>query len=254
MQTHDITPEQRNRAARRKERRRQKAARRAEELRRQIELLRRQIADARRRRQRMLLLLLLAILAMKQSILTAISYSITHHPKTISGPTGWMPNPDNDFAPRKNEDDFCDGYSFEQWTRLSKERGITLSRKAERDKAWKGDADFHLFPLRYQDWGHRPYIGQVMEELKTPYWQQDALVALKLLTPREVHLYLDEAYAVDLGELRQCFADRDADIIGAFQKRAVLWEQRKQQEAEQARRAKNVNKPEDDSNGLAPGS
>ncbi|UNZ52847.1 hypothetical protein [Agrobacterium tumefaciens] len=253
MQNRHLTPEQKSRFARRKERRRQQAALRAEELRRRRDRLRRQIADARRRRQRMLMLLLLAILAMKQAILTAISYSITYRLNPTREPKDWAPDPGNDFAPHDHRNEYCDGYSYAQWSRMLKERGLSRSRKAERQKAWQSEPDYHLFPLRYREWGHRPYIGQVMQELTAPYWQQDALEALKLLTPPEVHTYLDEAYAVDLRELRQCFGDRDADIIRAFQNRAVMWEQRKQQEAEQARKAKHVNKPEDDSNGLAPG-
>lgn len=247
-----LTPAQKEKTRQREERRRRERQRREDELRRRIERLRRQVAEARRRRQRLLLLFLMAILAMQESILATFTRLFNHSTDPKEDSRNWTPDPVNDFAPQNAKDQYCDGYSYAQWSRMLKERGICLSRKAERQKAWESEPDYHLFPLRYREWGHRPFIGQIMEELTAAYWRHDALTALKLLSPREVHAYLEEAYASDLGELRQCLAHRDADIVRAFQNRAVLWEERKQREAEQARKAKNCNKPEDDSNKLAP--
>ncbi|MBB3611593.1 hypothetical protein [Rhizobium sp. BK602] len=80
--------------------------------------MRRQIEEARKRRQRMLLLLLLAILAMQESILAAFQRSYVDWPDPDPGPLDWTPDPANDFAPRHGSDDYCDGYSREQWNRM----------------------------------------------------------------------------------------------------------------------------------------
>ena len=132
------------------------------------------------------------------------------------------------------------------------ERGIQISRKAELRTEWETDPDYELFPERYRLWGHKPYLGQLMYDLTAPYWKADALSAIKLLSPAQTHQYLDESYATDPGDLRQCLADRDADIIQAFQTRAILWEERKRQEAEEARKSKKDKKPDDDKKSFDP--
>jgi hypothetical protein len=242
---HQFTPAQKNKIKKQQERRRRKRRQREDEYRRRIERLRRQIEEARRRRQRLLLMLLLAILAVQESILAAFQRSYVYWPDPDPEPKDWTPDPANDFAPKHGHDDYCDGYSREQWDRMLDERGIKLSRKAEMKAAWEVDPERELFPERYQLWGHRPYIGQIMAELTAPYWRADAFAALKLLTPTEVHTYLDEGYTAG-STFRQCLADRDASIINNLRNHAILWEERKQREAEEARKSKNDKKLDDD--------
>ncbi len=212
-----LTSEQKAKIKKEDDRRRCKRRQRENEYRSQIERLRRRIAEARRRRQRMLLMLLLAILTMQESIFAAFRRSYIYSPKPTYDPTNWTPDPSNDFAPRLGHDDHCDGYSRERWSRMIAERGIKLSREVERLEAWKSDPDYDLFPPRYREWNHKPYIGQVMEELTAPYWQQDALTALKLLSPPETHKYLDEACLTDLREAedqnRANFSDRRISLL-----------------------------------------
>lgn len=233
------------------ESRRRERRKREDEYRRRIDNLRRQIEEARRRRQRMLLLFLLAVLAMQESFLAALVRSRTYQPDYHPGPSGWTPSPARDYAPRNRHDDHCDGYSHEEWTRMLDERGINLSRKAEIRAEWHADPERELFPERYQLWGHRPYIGQIIDELKAEYWRADAFAALKLLTPTEVHTYLDEGYAAG-STFRRCLADRDADIIANFRSHALLWEERKRYESEEARKAKDDKKPDEDEKKFEP--
>ncbi|WQO64672.1 hypothetical protein U8C40_16275 [Sinorhizobium medicae] len=240
-----LTPAQKAKYEKEKHRRRRERRRREDEYRR-LERLRRQIEDARRRRQRMLLLFLLAVLAMQESILATFQRSYTYQPDPDPEPSNWTPNSANDYAPRAGDDDHCDGYSREQWNRMLDKRGIRISRKGEIKAAWEADPERERFPERYQDWGYRPHLAELIYDLTAPYWQADAFAAIKLLTPHEVHTYLGEAYATDPGDLRQCHADRDHQIVAAFQNRAILWEERKQREAEEARKAKNDKKPDDD--------
>lgn len=247
-----LTPEQKSKIKKREERRRRERERRTDEYRRRIERLCRQIEEARKRRHRMLLMLLLAILAMQESILAAFQASYTYRPDPILDPEDWTPDPANDYAPRAGDDDHCDGYSREQWNRMLDERGIRISRKGEIKAAWEADPERERFPERYQDWGYRPHLAELIYDLTAPYWRADAFAALKLLSPPETHKYLTEAYATDPGDLRQCLADRDSDIIQAFQTRAALWEERKRKEAEEARKANNEKKPDNDEKNFDP--
>lgn len=247
-----FTLNQKTKIKKREERRRRERRRRDEEYRRRIERLRRQIEEARKRRQRLLLLLLLAMLAMQESILATFQRSYMDLSDADPRPLDWRPDPANDFAPRDGSDDYCDGYSREQWNRMLDERGIKVSRKTEMKAEWEADPERELFPERYQLWEHRPYVSQIMPELTAPYWREDAVAALKLLTPHEVHTYLDEAHAIDPGDLRKCFSDRDQQIITALQQRAILWEERKREEAEYALKAKRENRPDDDKDEFAP--
>lgn len=233
-------------------RRRRKRRQREDEYRRRIERLRRQIEEARRRRQRMLLLFLLAVLAMQASFLAVLIGSYTYQPDPDPEPTGWMPGPRNDFAAQPGHDDHCDGYSRKGWTRMLDERGIKLSRKAELKAQWETDPERENFPQRYQEWGYRPYLGEIMNDLTDARWQAVAFTAIKLISPPETHKYLAEAYVTDPGDIRQCFGDRDVDIIEAFQNRAVLWEERKRREAEEAQKAKKDKKPDDDEKKFEP--
>lgn len=251
MHQHQLTPDQKAKIKKREERRRRERQRREEEYRRRIERLRRQIAEARKRRQRLMLLLLLAILAMQESILATFRRSYIHWPDPALEPKDWTPDPANDFAPRPGHDDHCDGFNREQWNRMLDERGIKLSRKAELKAEWEADSERELFPERYQMWGSKPHLGQIMDELKAEYWRADAFAALKLLTPTEVHTYLDEGYTAG-STFRRCLADRDADIINNFRSHAILWEERKRCEAEEARKAKNDPKPNEDEKKFEP--
>lgn len=228
-----------------KERRRRDRQRREDEYRRRVERLRRQIAEARRRRQQMLLLFLLAVLELQESILATFRRSYIHLPDPAPEPKDWAPDPANDFAPRPG-DDYCDGYSRRQWDRMAEERGIKPSRKAEIKAAWEADPDRERFPTRYQEWGYKPHLGQIMYDLTAPYWQQDALSALKLLSPPETHKYLAEACLTDLRDLLMCRAESSDEIVRNFRVAAHDWDIRKDKEAEEARKEKELSRKNDD--------
>lgn len=252
MQHQQLTPEQKARSKKREERRRRERERRVEEYRRYIERLRRQIAEARKRRQRMLLLFLLAVLAMQEKLSVALKSSFSPRPVRPTSSGKWTPSPENDFAAQADHDDHCDGYSRKEWTLMLDERGIKLSRKAEMKSAWEADPDHELFPPRYRNWGYRPFLGEVMNDLSEPRYQPDALKGLKLLSPPETHQYLDEVYAVNPLDLLHCRAALSADIVRNFQRRAVVWEEHKKQAAEEARKAKNDKKPDGDEKSFDP--
>lgn len=243
------TPEQKSKTARQKERRRRERERRKDEYRRRIEELRRRIAEARKRRQRLLLMLLLALLAALESMRPKFAVSMSW-PEPTPDPTGWTPDPATDFAPKDAHDDHCDGYSREQWNRLLDERGIKLSRKAELQEAWKTDPERELFPDRYKDRGYRPFLGEIMNDLSEPRYQPDALTGLKLLSPPEVHRYLDEVYAINPTNLLHCRADLSADIVRNFQSRAVVWEEHKRRQTEEAKRDKELSRKNGDDQGI----
>jgi hypothetical protein len=38
---------------------------------------------------------------------------------------GWMPSPEADYAPSSGEENYCDGYSFQQWTKMAARAGST---------------------------------------------------------------------------------------------------------------------------------
>lgn len=249
-----LTPAQKSKIKKQEEHRRRELRQREDEYRRRIERLRRQIEEARRRRQRLMLLLLLAILAMQESILAAFQRSFVDWPDPDPDPEpkDWAPDPRNDFAAQPGHDDHCDGYSRKEWTRMLDERGIKLSRKAEMKAAWEADPDHELFPPRYRNWGYRPYLGEIMNDLTDQRYQPDALTGLKLLSPPETHQYLDEVYAINPLDLLHCRAELSADIIHNFKSRAVLWEERKRREAEEARKARNDKKSDGDEKKFEP--
>lgn len=236
--------------AERKRRRRLERARREVEYRRRIERLHRQIEEARRRRQRMLLLFLLAILAMQESILAAFRRSYIVWPDPAPDPTDWTPDPERDFAPQPDNGDHCDGYSYEQWNRMLDERGIKLSRKAELKAAWEADPEREHFPTRYQEWGYKPFLTEIMNDLTDQRYQRDALTGLKLLSPPETHQYLDEVYAFNPFNLLHCRAELSADIVRNFQSRAVMWDDQKRRHAEEARREKELSRKNDGDKGV----
>lgn len=244
-----LTPEQKSKIARQKERRRRERERREDEYRRRIEELRRRIAEARNRRQRLLLMLLLALLAALESTRPKFAASV-YWPDPTPDPTRWTPDPSNDYAPAPGNDDHCDGYSYEQWNRMLDERGIRFSRKSELRAAWEADPERVLFPDRYKNWGYKPFLAEIMNDLSEPRYQPDALKGLKLLSPPETHQYLDEVYAVNPLDLLHCRAALSADIVRNFQSRAVLSEEHKKREAEEAKRDKELSGKNDDKQGI----
>jgi hypothetical protein len=187
---------------------------------------------------------------MQESILAAFRRSYIDWPDPTPDPTDWTPNPAKDFAPVPGHDDHCDGYSYEQWNRLLGERGIRVSRKAELQEAWKADPERELFPQRYKDWGYRPYLGEVMNDLTDQRYQSDALAGLKLLSPPETHQYLDEVYAISPLDLLHCRAELSVDIVRNFQSHAAGWDEYKRRQAEEARKADK--KPDDDEKSFDP--
>ena len=247
-----LTPAQKAKYDKEKNRRRRERRQREDEYRRRIERLRRQVEEARRHRQRMWLLFLLAVLALQESLLAAFRRSISFRPDPIADPADWTPDPNKDFAPAPGNDDHCDGYSYEQWNRMLEERGIRLSRKAELKAEWEADPERVHFPTRYQEWGYKPFLTEIMNDLTDQRYQPDALTGLKLLSPPETHQYLDEVYAVNPLDLLHCRAALSADIVRNFQSRAVVWEEHKKQAAEEARKAKNDKKPDDNEKSFDP--
>lgn len=241
-----FTLNQKSKIKKREERRHRERRRREEEYRRRIERLRRQIEEARKRRQRMLLLFLLAILSMQESILATFQRSYADWDNPDPGPLDWTPDPATDFAPRHGSDDFCDGYSRERWNLMLDERGIKVSRKAELKAAWEGDPDWERFPARYQQWGYRPFLGEILNDLREDRCKSDALAALKLSSPIEIHSYIDEAFYLNPADLRHCFAPRDHEIVAALQSRAVLWKEGKRRYAERTRSDKEFRREIDD--------
>ncbi len=250
MDHYPLTLKQKAEIKKNEERRRRKRRLREDEYRRRIERLRRQIEVARKRRQRLMLLLLLAILAIQESIFATFQRSYTYHPDPDPEPEDWTPDPRNDFAAQPGHDDHCDGYSRKEWTRMLDERGINLSRKAEMKASWEADPDYERFPDRYKNWGYRPYLGEIMDDLTDQRWQGAALKALKLMSPDETHQYLDEAYASDPADLLMCRANSSADIVRNFQSAAIRWEFRKQREAEEAKRDKEFSRKNDGDKGV----
>lgn len=245
-----LTLAQKSKIEKQEDRRRRKRRQREDEYRRLIERLRRQIEEARRRHQRMLLLFLLAVLAMQESLFAAFARSISYRPDPVADPADWTPDPKKDFAPAPGHGDHCDGYSYEQWNRMLDERGIKVSRKAELQAEWKADPERKLFPTRYQNWGYRPYLGEIMSDLTDARHQNDALTAIKLMSPPETHRYLDEAYASDPADLLMCRANSSVDIVRNFQSAAIRWEFRKQREAEEAKRDKELSRKNDGDKGV----
>ena len=242
-----FTLNQKSRTKNRKERRRRERQWREEEYRRRIERLRRQIEEARKRRQRLLLVLLLALLAALESMRPWRTW-VMYWPEPNS--VDWTPDPANDFAAAPDSDDYCDGYSREQWDRMAEERGIKLSRKAELKDAWKADPERELFAERYKDWSYRPYLGEIMNDLTDQRYQLDALAALKVLSPPEVHRYLDEVYAINPASLLHCRADLSADIVRNFQRGAVVWEEDKRRREADAKRDRELSRKNDDDLGI----
>ena len=249
MQQHQLTPNQKAKIKKREERRRRERERREDEYWRRIEELRRRIAEARKRRQRLLLMLLLALLAALESTRPKFSISMSW-PDPTPDPTDWRPHPHNDFAPAPGKDDHCDGYSYEQWSRMTAERGIKLSRKAELREAWMANPDREHFPQRYREWGYRPFLGEVMNDLSEPRYQPNALMALKLLSPPEVHRYLDEVYAINPLDLLHCRAELSADTVRNFQSHAAGWDEYKRRQAEESKRDKELSRTNDDDKGV----
>ncbi|WDZ76878.1 hypothetical protein PWG15_20220 [Ensifer adhaerens] len=252
MPQHQLTPAQKSKIRKQEERRERERQRREDEYRRRVERLRRQIEEARKRRQRLLLLLLLALLAALESTRPAFTFQHWHEPRPEpkEKPKEWAPSPENDFAPRRGHDDYIDGYSYEQWTRLADARGISLTSKAALKRRWEADPEHELFPRRYRDWGYRPTLRELMYDLTAPYWQADAFAAIKLMSPAETHQYLDEAYATDLGDLLMCRAGSSDEITKNFQSAAVGWEIRKRREAEEAKRERELSRKNDGDQGI----
>ncbi|MDI7862959.1 hypothetical protein MRS76_13425 [Rhizobiaceae bacterium n13] len=230
----------------------QKRARwRDEEYRRHLERLRLQIEEARKRRHRLRLLVLLILLALLISMRPTFSWLASEQQDESASSSSpqrllpvdkvaveaeWMPSPEADYAPRPGEENHCDGYSFQQWTKIADARGISMSSRAAKKRRWDADPQRELYPLRYQDWGYKPYLGEIMDELRDARWGADAFLTLKIMSPPEVHQYLDEAYVRDPADIRLCRADFTDEIIRNLKSAAFRWEARKRRDEEEARR------------------
>lgn len=252
MQRQKLTPAQKAAIEKDEERRRHKRRQWEAEYRRRVERLRRQIEEARKRRQRLMLRLLLAILAIQESILAAFQRSFTYQPDSNPDTNDWTPDPTRDYAPRHGHDDHIDGYSYEQWTRMTAERGIQISRKAELKAQWEGDPERENFPQRYQEWGYKPFLTEIINDLSETRYQPAALTGLKLMAPAETHQYLQEVYAIQPLDLLHCRAELSVDIINNFRRHAIGWEEQKRREGEEARMAKNEKKTDDDGKSFDP--
>lgn len=247
MTQHAYTPTEKARIHRKqRDRRRRDWQRREGEFRRRIERLRRQIEQARKRRQWLLLLILIAILTMQKSLSAAFARLVSYPADPITDDVDWMPDPLNDYAPRRDSDDFCDGYSRAQWDRMAEKRGFRVNRKAQLKAEWEADPDWGRFPERYQQWDYRPFLGEIFNDLRQQRWQSDALAALKLLSPQEVNQYIEEAFYLNPADLRQCNAQRDREIVAALRSRAILWEECKRRDAELSRPDKESREKIDD--------
>ncbi len=198
----------------------------------------------------MMLLFLLAVLAMQESILTLFTRSFPSRPDPTPGLKHWTPSPEKDYAPEHGNDDHCDGYSREQWDRMAHERGIKLSRKGEMKWAWKADPERENFPQRYQEWGYKPFLTEVMNDVTDRRYQLDALKTLKLLSPPELHRFLDEAYAINPTYLLSCRAELSTDIVRNFQSHAAVWDAYKRRQVEEARREKELSRKNDGEQGI----
>lgn len=245
---HHLTPEQKAIIQRKKDRRRERQ-KREDEYRRRIERLRGQIEEARRRRQRMWLLFLLAVLAMQESILAAFQRSLVDWPDPHPETKNWTPDPTRDFAPQLGHDDHCDGYSFEEWTKIADERGISLSSKAALKRRWEADPEHENFPARYKAWGYRPTLEELLHELTATYWQHEAIKAIKLMSPPDTHKYIEEASVSDIRDVLMCRAKTNGEITKNFQRSAIEWELRREKEAEEARPEKELSRKNEDDKG-----
>ncbi len=109
-----------------------------EEWRKQQNNIRRRIAEARKRRQRFLFWLLIAMLA----FMTANNFLVSRPRFYLAKPAPkpprrkekqenkpnenlqkWEPSAENDFMSRPGHDDYCDGYSRQEWEAMAEERG-----------------------------------------------------------------------------------------------------------------------------------
>lgn len=250
---------------RRRERRRRDEARR----RKQIEQLRRRAEEARKRRMRLMLLMLLALIAAME--LFRFKFPSRYHhwferdtPSTPPSRAGssdtadlavndeWTPSPDNDYRPRPGSTNYIDGYDREQWERLMEQHRAAsgrLSKSQELARDWLADPKRDEFPERYKDLVHKPNLVRLMDDFRHEKSRPDAITALRVILPTEFHTYLMEAYAVDQADLRQCVGYRDRDILQEFNRRSLLWQERKRLEAEEAHR----NSLDLDDDGTKPG-
>ncbi|MGO7182940.1 hypothetical protein ACCT14_13475 [Rhizobium brockwellii] len=207
---------------------------------RRTENLKRQIEDARKKKERLLFLLLFILLHCRMFWIWQPVYWPKYRVKQTLTPERsrvdklkkiWEPNPSEDFAPEPGTLEYCDGYSLEGWQQLAEKNGRNRSKKGVLIGLWKDDPMRYRYPQRYQDWYLRPNLPQLMVEIREPYWRVDALAAIKLQTPPEVHSYLDEAFALDPADIRQCYSEHTVDVIANFRSAALQWEIRKEREA-----------------------
>lgn len=208
--------------------------------RRRTENLKRRIDEARKKRERLLLLLLLLLLHCRMFWIWQPIYWTRYRMEPAHIPQGsgddkleraWQPDPFEDFAPEPGTLEYCDGYSRETWEQLAEKNGLKRSKKGFLARQWEDDPMRQEYPERYRDWQVRPNLPQLMVEMREPYWRVDALAAIKLQSPSEVHSYLDEAFALDPADIRQCYSEHTADVIANFKLAAISWEIRKEREA-----------------------
>ncbi|MCD2173045.1 HEAT repeat domain-containing protein [Rhizobium sp. C4] len=264
-----LTPEEIARIRAAKRRRKERRERTDEALRQQQDDILRRIADARARKKRFLLWLLMAML-MTQMIANLLlprhsGYRTKPAPKPprrrkkekkkeAKAKRDWQPTPENDFAPRPGSDDYCDGYSRAEWDQMAKARGWRQHRTEAIQNEWTTDPQRSLFPARYQDWDHRPSLFELAREFSDPYQRSVAFDALKIVATPEVKDWLEEAYALDPGEIRRAFSFKSSEIAENFKASALRWQEQKRKDHEEAMRcelkaAKAKTPPDDEDTG-----
>lgn len=209
-----------------------------------IEELKRRIESERKRRRRLWLLFLLLLLQLEQLRIRRFTWSppTIHFPPEPSEPGAERsgvkpePTPTMDFDPESCSLEYRPGCSRKVWQELAQRKGIKVSTTKALIQQWENDPTRPLYPQRYQDWDMRPNLPQLMVEMRQPYWRAGAFAAIKLQSPPEVQNYLDEAYALEPADIRQCYSEWTTDVIANFRSAALRWEARKQREAFEMRR------------------
>ena len=219
--------------------------------------IRRRIEEARKRRQRFQFWLLVG-LVITQTLNNLFMprpfvYRLDPIPKPPRRQLGqdkkpveksdkWQPSPENDFAPHLGDDDYCDGYSRDVWEKTADERGWRPGSKRARKLAWENDPERKQFPERYQNWDHRPSLWELVREFADRHQRSVALEALLVAAPAEAKTWLQEAHALDPGQIRRAFAYRSDQIAENMKMAAVRWEEDKRNATAEALKEANMMK------------